>query len=244
MKFTNNYELPIVFENILNQELNAPSYDRVSVTDLIKPIWLYYLKVKHWDELEDDISNRLWALLGTSVHYILQKGKPENSMSECKLEVDVDGVTLVGVADLYNDGVVEDYKITSVWSFMFGEKEEWTKQLNCYAWMFQKLGYPVKELKIHAILRDWTKSRVKDDYPEIPFKTVKVELWDFNKQNDYIKSRLALIKGLQNKSISEIQVCSEQERWTRYDKKENKYIDIRCKDYCTVRKVCERYIQK
>ncbi len=166
------------------------------------------------DELEDDISNRLWLLLGKAVHYVLEKGAPEEARAEEKLTYEIDGFTLVGITDLLHNTELSDYKITSVYSFLLGDKPEWENQLNCNAFLYRMAGFQVDSLKIYAILRDWQASKadvLNLDYPIIPFKEVSISLWPVEGQERYIRSRIEAHK-IENPQ------CSNEERWLRGEK--------------------------
>ena len=68
---------------------------------------------------------------------------------------------------------VVDYKVTSVWSLLLGEKPEWEKQLNTYAWLIEKnknatvrasrfapyceIGHVAKQSKTQAIRKPLSK---------------------------------------------------------------------------------------
>lgn len=43
----------------------------VHVTTLIGPALIYYLMKEHWDDIEEDASDRLWALMGTAMHAVI-----------------------------------------------------------------------------------------------------------------------------------------------------------------------------
>ena len=213
MKFTNVHNLPEAIVKAVSAFNYPPKPSRYSVTDLIAPPQIRQLKIKHWDFLEEDCSSRLWALLGQACHAVLDKSKPVDALAEEKLVIEFEGVTLSGKSDLYHDGRLEDYKITSTFSFLLEKgkpKKEWAAQLNVYSWLSQKLGYPVKELWIRAILRDWQGSKVKTDadYPPIPFQSVSVPLWTLEGQERYIRARLEAHKALNPQ-------CSDEERWLR-----------------------------
>lgn len=265
MKIINRFNLP-------QSIVNAVSYNgiknekRLSVTDLIGSPLVRQLKMKHWDELESDVSDMLWALLGSATHYILQKGAPKSSLSEQKIEVEKGGFAIVGVPDIYHDEVLSDYKITSCYSFILGDKPEWEQQLNVYAWLLEHCGFPVKKLEINAILRDWMKSKtISDDYPPIPFQMVDIPLWPKEKIDKYIEERV----GLHSLPAGE---CTSAEKWERptvyaltkngakratklFDSLEeaNKNCDkgfsvitrpgicVRCQDYCIVNRFCGFY---
>jgi len=207
MKTTNNFNLPATIFNAVSEERELKP-NRLSVTDLINPPLIRQLKIKHWDEIEEDASDKLWLLLGKAVHSVLEAGAIRNSLPEQKIEVEIGGFTVVGVPDLWDKEVISDYKITSVYSFLLGDKPEWEAQLNIYAFLFDYCGFVVNRLEINAILRDWQKSKVKDDYPAIPFQQVNIPLWNKEKIEKYIKERVEL-------HSQEGTECSPMEKWER-----------------------------
>lgn len=270
MKITNRYNLPEAFVNaVASDHIMVP--DRISVTSLIGSPLRRQLMLKHADTLEDDVSNRMWAMLGTAVHSILEKNLPEGSISEMKFEHKIGLITLSGIMDLYHNGVISDYKITSVWSYIFGDKPEWEAQLNTYAFLCEDAGLPVEKLEINAILRDWSKYGKGDNYPAMPFQRIPVKLWSKEQREEFIIERMRLHFDV------EATECTPEEKWQRpttyrvlkkgrktavrvFETQEeadfliatNKdyYLEIRqgvcmrCKDYCAVAGYCPYYTAK
>ncbi|MBT9175626.1 MAG: hypothetical protein DDT22_01310 [candidate division WS2 bacterium] len=213
MKLLNNYNLPEAIVNAVSTYSYPPQEGRYSVTDLISPPQIRQLKMKYWDMLEEDVSQRLWTLLAQACHAVLDKHSPEEALSEEKLIVEFEGVTITGRSDLYHEERLEDYKIVSVYSFLLEDgkpKKEWENQTNVYAWMLHRTNRPVKEIWIRAILRDFKQSEAvrNSDYPAIPFQSVKVPLWTLEGQERYIRARLEAHKALNPQ-------CSDEERWLR-----------------------------
>ena len=168
---------------------------------------------------------------------------------------------------------IDDYKCTSVWSFLFGEKPDWTSQLNSYSYLLRlernrlHIDIPVTTLRIQAILRDWQKSKIYEkDYPPIAFQVIDLDLWTFEQQEEYIKSRLrdhiqnphrectseekwqtedtyAVMKSGQKKALRVLDTQLEAESWLKSNKGDSIIKRSgkckRCQDYCTVRSVCE-----
>lgn len=75
MKFTNKANLP---EGIVNAIIND-TYDKgkadYSVSQLNMPPQMLWLIRKHWDDITVDVSDEIWKLLGSNVHYILEKSQ-------------------------------------------------------------------------------------------------------------------------------------------------------------------------
>ncbi len=218
MPWTNHFNLP---ETICNAIMYESKYEdgKYSVTSLIKPPQIYQLEKRYQDKIERDVSDGLWMLLGSSVHYILEKAKPENALKEERLEVEIEGIKIVGKPDLYTSNeTIEDYKVTSCYSFLLGEKPEWTAQLNIYAYLYSEgYGFPVKKAFIHAILRDWMQSKglQDEDYPKCPFITSEIEVWSLDRSKDYIKTRIEW--HLTNEKFEDgmLTDCSQSEKWSR-----------------------------
>jgi len=126
------------------------------------------------------------------------------------IEVTIKGHKIRGKIDFRETGVIRDFKITSVWSFLGGIKPDWEKQQNVYALMAKINSIPVGELYIEAILRDWklVETFRNSDYPKIPFISLACPLWSEKKQYDYILSRLAAYDA-------EPCECSQEEKWQK-----------------------------
>ena len=245
MKYTNRFDLPqSIFDAIAREtyDLDRSRDNVISVSALIDTPKIRQLKLRHWNEIEDDISNTIWMLLGSSIHSVLERAKHEDRLIEQRLYQDIDGFTISGKVDLYEkeEKIIQDYKVTSTYGFTKGEgyKKEWEQQLNCYAWLYRKAGFEVNELKIVAILRDWQRriSLTDTRYPNIPLIVVNVPLWSLEKQEKFIRDRLNNHMLSANLDDGDIPECSEEDRWQ----------DRRCKDYCIVKRFCHHYkkIQK
>jgi hypothetical protein len=269
MKITNNYNLPPVFVELAQKWQYKPKPNRIGVTEFCDAPQIRYLKIKHWDELEIDVSEMLWMFLGGAVHSVLEKADIENALTEEKLEVKLtDDITLVGKPDLLHNIEIHDYKVCSAYAFLLGSKPEWERQLNLYRWMYFKHGFKVDKLKIHAILRDWTKSKTysNNDYPEIPFQTVNIPIWDDKTMEEYLIKRIdthtdnfppchpseqwerptqfAVMKEGRKSALRVLDTLEEAEKWIVDADKgklsivERKWQKIRCQEYCLVRNVC------
>lgn len=218
MKTTNKHNLPAsIFEALTKEtyDLDKSDTKKLSVTSLIDSPLIRQLRIRHWEKLEQDASDLLWVLLGQSVHSVLDRVSDHQRLKEERLTALIGGYEFSGKPDLYDGDthVITDYKVTSVWAYIFG-KEEWDKQLNCYAWLLRKLGFQVDGLKIAMILRDWSSSKAGDnEYPAIPFVQRLVPDWGFEAQEKYVLERLALHSSAEGKADKDIPVCSPTERW-------------------------------
>jgi len=241
-KFSNIYNLPkAVWDAIeaIDEEYDVElTQDVISVTQLIEPPKIRQLYLRHKNEIEIDISERIWLLLGSSVHIILSKVKPENRLIEKRSYEEFKSITLTGKPDLYDREArtLFDFKVTSVWTVIFNSRfDSYTAQLNTYDYLFRKLSLPIKKLKVICFLRDWQYSQKETkDYPSIPIAIIQVPRWTRSQQRQFIKERLKLHKEAAKLPDDSIPICDTEERWYN----ERKQRDIRCADYCIVKKFC------
>lgn len=225
MLLTNKHGLPESFVDVVKSLVYDPSEKdpkRVSVTTLIQNPTIKLLTVRHWPELEEDVTDHIWRILGNAVHYILEKADSNTRLSEEKLELEVDGLTVVGKLDLYDGKTCEviDWKVTSVFAVKDGCKPEWEKQLNIYAYLLRKCGIEVKKLTINAIPKDHSKMeymRFGGNYPPVPFKSIAVNLWTVEEQERYLRHRVALYKSVMDLTDDKLPICNPEERWAKKD---------------------------
>ena len=208
----------------------------ISVTTLIDSPRVRIMKENFDDKIEVDAVDMVWALFGTAVHSVLESsntyprvGHPSDKIiNEERLFSELDGWLLSGAIDRQeskdNSITIIDYKVTSVWSVIYG-KPEWEKQLNCYAYLcddknaFKKTN--VTNLKICAILRDWNRREAerRSDYPQAPIVFVDVPLWSYDERMSYLKERIKLHQEAQIAFdvTGKLPLCSNEERWRKKD---------------------------
>ena len=228
MKITNNFGMPQPFVDFAINDKYSKGKADISVTSLIDSPKIRLMKDKYDDQIEVDAVDMVWALFGTAVHSVLEKSKQSDDIiTEERLYKEVDGWVLSGAIDrqefIYNDDGsrtvnIIDYKVTSVWSVIYG-KPEWENQLNCYAYLASKTN--VGSLKICAILRDWNRrdAEKKEDYPKAPIVFVDIPLWDKSKTEEYIKDRIRIHQEAQiSFDLNEdVGLCSDEDMWKKND---------------------------
>lgn len=233
MIYTNKYNLP----KTICEALSKDSYDSppdgvisFSASSLISPPRLSVLTRLNEKRIEADYSENLWVLLGKSVHQVLDNVDGEGIVKEERIIYDytdkkvvpdyVSGhIHITGKPDIIEGTVIQDYKVTSVWSVVFDPKgkKEWHEQLNIYAYLAEKQGHEVEGLQIISILRDWSKTKAKQDpsYPQIPIVVINIPLWDREKVEDYIGNRLSLHIQSSNLDDYTLPECTPAEKWER-----------------------------
>jgi len=224
MKLTNKLNLPQpIVKAVSNDGYSSGDCD-ISVTSLLKPPQMLALEKQFGDQLEEDVSDRIWSLLGQVVHGILERAE-ETAIAEQRLAIEVDGWKVSGQMDrfLLKEGILQDYKFTSVYKVRDGVPEEYAKQLNIYAHILRKHGRTVNKLQIVAILRDWSKNqyiREGDPYPAQQVVLLDVPIIPDEEVAAYIAERVALHKAAASQSpmqLAELSPCSAEDRWAKGD---------------------------
>jgi len=224
MKITNKNNLPDTFLSFARDGKYDKGNADISVTTLIDSPRINILKGQNKGEIESDVSDMIWPLLGTAVHHMLESGPAKGNVTmEERLFVNINGWALSGAIDHQEeiDGKIHisDYKVTSVWSVIYG-KEEWVKQLNCYAQMVRMAkDKEVGSVRIIAILRDWNRrdAMLKPDYPKSPVATVEIPLWPEAQAIEYLHDRIEVHQDAQMMWDTKEAVvnCSDDERWMK-----------------------------
>jgi hypothetical protein len=275
MIVTNNLGLPESFLNAAKRGNRKPS-DRFSPSQLQKSPRQYWLYKRHWENLREDASDKLWALFGQAVHSVLEAGQSDNEINEEYLTAELLGHTISGINDNFNveTGILSDWKVTSSWSYVFLDDKlpDWTFQLNVYAWLRKMQGYEVKGLENVLIFRDFSKGKSlsQNGYPAQPVVRIPIELWEGDKIEAEMISRIETLLEHSATPDQELPDCSPEQRWekpTVYAVKKNgrksaiklydtlkeaesdtrgDYVETRlgksinCEDYCPVRFLCKK----
>ena len=224
MKFTNKFNLPQTFVNVIHRPTYSKGKAHISATEIINSPRIVQLKKKHWDEIEQDASEMVWSLFGSAVHNILEHGKGDNHVVEERLHLEFEGWRISGAIDLQEvepNGTItiSDYKVTGAWAVM-NEKDDWHRQLNIYAWMVEKVKkVPVGKLQIIAIIRDWSArdAQTKENYPNSPVATIDIPLWSFEEREQFMTKRIyehgtALFEMETDGDLPE---CTAEEMWEK-----------------------------
>lgn len=220
MQITNNLNLPEPLVRAVSRHPRRRQPGVISVTELIQPPQIRALTLRHSSELSEDAGDRIWALLGTLLHGVLERNAKgmKDTIAEESLEMEVLGWKVIGHYDLSEmvlDGeCLTDWKLTSVWSVKDGIKREWEEQLNCYAELIRRAGRYVDQLQVVAIGRDWSKNKAKFDssYPQEQVKVLSVPLWTSEQAAEFLETRVRLHQEAEKGSWPD---CTPEERWVK-----------------------------
>ena len=221
MKLTNQFNLPEPIVQALSRNDYSKGASHRSITTLIDSPRIRILREQYDDQIQEDVSDMMWSVLGTAVHRIFEDFATGDVISEERLFVECDGWTISGAIDLQDEEGPSDYKVTSVWSVIF-DKKEWHNQLNAYAWLMRHAKQRKStKLRIIAVLRDWKRreAEMKPDYPQSPIMIVQVPMWSDEQQDQYMAQRIKLHQDAEWEHISggDLPLCSDAERWMKED---------------------------
>ena len=211
MNITNVHGLPEALVKAVKNDSYKGGGD-ISVTKLIDSPQIRLLSKKHHEVMVEDVSDRIWALMGQAVHHVLERSAEEHAVIEERFYMDVDGWKLSGAVDrlVPSQKVIQDWKFVS--TYKADGDESWTKQLNILRMLAKANNIEIDKLEIIAIFRDWQRAVAKrdQDYPQTIVKVISVPVWSDDEAMAYIRERIALH---QKADAGESVECTDQERW-------------------------------
>jgi hypothetical protein len=217
MKTTNELGMPQAFVDFVSTERhNAPG--TLSATTLLQGDKQIVLFDRHFDELEQDAADQVWASFGTAFHLLMEK-QNDDAFKEEGFEVPVGSWKVTGHVDRYDmeHEILEDWKTTSVWKIIFKSFDEWRAQGLTYAWLMKQNGLNVKRCRFVALLKDHSKTEAKrkPDYPQKPVYIYEFDVTeaDLEETEKRIKAKIESVTAAYKLGDDDIAPCSEEERW-------------------------------
>ena len=221
MIYTNKQGLPEEFVKALSkQRYSSGDKTDYSVTTLKSPPRIVQLERRHEDEIEVDVSDNLWSLMGNMAHSLLEEHGSDDALTESRMYIDVLGRRISGQVDHYKDEIITDYKFTSAWTLVYGSRiKEWEEQLNLYAYIFRQHKFSVRQIRIVAILRDWDKHKALQggNYPQSDIVIIPITLWTEEEQKAYIEYRVTKHKMNEDLFDWQLDECTPEEMWAKDD---------------------------
>lgn len=220
MTLTNKSRLPAAIVRAISNDEYTKNGADFSVTELLGPPQISRLRAQHAEALTEDAADRIWALLGSAVHAIIERAGAgdADTLSEVTLTTNVDGHTIKGTFDNLTISSAEmcDFKVTTVWKVVGGGvPPEWEAQTNIYRWMlYREKGIVINSIAIIAILRDWSKREAdkRADYPQAQAVRLEVPLWDFADVERFVHERIAL------HTMNPPPACTDEDIWAKPSK--------------------------
>lgn len=268
MNLTNTLGLPDAFVAAVRNDPYQGGGD-ISVTKLIDSPQRRVLYKQYRDFVVEDVSERVWSLMGQAVHTVLERAQT-SALVEERLYMDVNGWKLSGQFDRLHlgDESLQDWKVTT--TYKSKGDPSWERQLNILRLLAHENGYTVSKLQVVAIYRDWSRAKAKasDSYPQTNVQIIEVPVWDLEKTRQYVEERVALHQSAEADGAMH---CTDEERWyqgTTYalmkkgGKRAIKVVEIRkdlgepedgyyieerkgsykrCEEFCEVAPFCKQY---
>ena len=222
MKITNKANLPEALVNAVSRERHNEK-GHYSATTLLKGACEVVLMDRHFDEIEVDASDSIWAIFGSAVHSIFEN-QNDDSFKEESFEVKIGDSVVTGKVDSYDleNEILVDWKTASVWKVQFQDFDDWRKQGLIYSWLLKQNGLNVKKCRFIALLKDHSKSKARFDanYPQSPCYVYEFDVTDKDlaEIEVFIKEKLEMIRKAEEQADEDLEPCSKDERWATDDK--------------------------
>jgi len=244
MKYTNEHNLHPVIYKLLTYSDYDDVGDAITASSFNKSVREYHLTQRHKEELSGDALDNLWAVFGSALHLMAEQIDLPGAIREERLNTKVNEMTISGKFDLLIDNQIHDWKTTSVWTKMFGERlEEWRQQLSIYRWLWFKVkGSTLSEkLFIHVIYKDWAFRQSKQNfknmrypYPENAIETLKFKALSFTEVEELAMAKVVDIQATGGYKDDELPFCTDEENWK----------GKKCAKYCNVFPFCNQAQEK
>ena len=224
-----NDGLPEALYLALTNDQYDPGKSDYTPSSLNEPAYLRRLKKEFGDQVEEKASSRIWALLGSSVHYMIELAGEKATNTEVErrfygtLGTARGDYTIGAQTDIldHDKNGIFDMKVTSAWAFGKGVKPEWESQLNVNRWcIWKETGQIVDNLNIVAIWRDWQASKASQpNYPSSQSTLISVPVWSMGNTEDWIRTKvLEREQAMDEEQIADVTPCSPEEMWAKPDK--------------------------
>lgn len=136
-------------------------------------------------------------------------------------QITVDGVTYTigGKFDFVGEGIVQDFKSTSAWSWIKNDKDAtYALQLSIYRWLdAQRSLRRIQEDfgRINFLFTDWNKAQMQtvQGYPNTRVKHRDIPLLGLVETETWIKDKLRLIQKYKDVPESQLPECTDEELW-------------------------------
>lgn len=225
MEITNVHGLPQVLVDAVKYDPYSRGKAKISVTQLIGPPKIAALQHRHEDELSEDVSTRIAALIGSLGHLLIEratKGKSDGEVERrffVTIEGPVEPWILSGQADHIIDNTIFDYKFISVYKRIIGDFTDYERQLNVYAALARAHGHTIETLAVVAIYKDWKKFEalrdVEKGYPQVQAEIIDIPVWPIEDVRSFVREQVSKHQIAQKVTDDEITECDHEERWER-----------------------------
>lgn len=212
-KITNKAGLPQALVRAVQNDSYSKGDADFSTTQLAVPSRIVALKEQHKDEIEEDVADLIYALMGKLGHSILEQAGATTYVEKRLFWKMSDGSVVSGCLDIVDGDVIEDWKFTSVFTTKEGVKFDWSAQASVNRFLCEKNGIKITKARYIAILRDWSKTKTvrEKDYPQTQVLAFDVPMWSLEDTEKWILERINSHKA----AMLKLPLCTDEERWAR-----------------------------
>ena len=223
MKITNKHDLPLVLidwiENSNKQRQLQVDQGDFTVTQLLSNPKEQYLLSRNPD-IEVDASQFISVLSGEAWHTGIAANSTNRrfngALVEKRFSIKYHGWKITGQPDVIDGDYLMDYKESTVGRFAKGVPQEYENQLNFYHYILSSNGKHPKFMGIWVKYKDYMPSRAgTNHYPDAAMEYFPVQIWDYDEQDAFIKSRIEAHVGNLNSQLDKMDMpqCTDEERW-------------------------------
>lgn len=131
-------------------------------------------------------------------------------------EIEVGGIvyTIGGKYDMVSDGIVNDYKSTSAWTWAKGTKDEdYCIQGSLYRWLNPDV-ITEDYIRVNFIFTDWSRAMLNTPgYPQKRVEHKDIQLWTPTETERWVRSKLELVQNFMDVPEHELPECNDAELW-------------------------------
>ena len=218
MKVTNITEAPKPFLWATEKSSWPPNKDRLYVTQLFAPPMMRRLMIDHYDEIENDVIDYYYRILGSSVHSIIEQAAKDRIGVQTEVRVAMPkawfGIEITGRIDWidYIDSILADIKTANAAIAGRGVKDDWVSQGNIYRYMLYRIhGLKMDNLRIYPLYRDWSGAKAGKDHPISPYGNIELPVWTIKETHAFIEKCVA------DHLAEKVRFCTDEERWKTPD---------------------------
>lgn len=161
----------------------------------------------------DDIIERV--VVNPTPEQIKQRNDLIPVYIERRSKKEIDGFVIGGKFDMAAEGALQDNKSTSVWTHVYGGRDEEHKlQGSVYRWLNQDI-ITEDYIRINYIFTDWNKmsARQNPKYPQSRLLSKDIELMSIKETEEWIRWKLSMIMKYRNAKEEDIPECTDEELW-------------------------------
>jgi len=130
-----------------------------------------------------------------------------------------EGFSIGGKFDLVTDGIVQDTKSTSAYTWLYGGRDDdYRLQMSLYRWIDAAQALPrITEDygRINFIFTDWQRAQARSNpkYPQKRIEHKEIPLLSLDETDAWVRNKLKLIVKHRNTPEHLIPECSDEELW-------------------------------